>query len=145
MPALRRLTIGRLVRVYCSCLDKTMIRSLMQQSAGSKRTRTFSVLRPTGVVKSFVACALAKKLCQDGYSAPYTRAQSLVRGLTIARADGLAQFARASQPHCMSWSFTSGPWLRRQGPNGATFGNSAIPLSGAFDRPEFATARHALA
>jgi DNA replication protein DnaC len=45
-------------------------------------------LGPTGVGKSFVACALAQKACRDGYSALYTRAQSLFRGLTIARADG---------------------------------------------------------
>jgi hypothetical protein len=45
-------------------------------------------LGPTGVGKSFVACALAQKACRDGYSALYTRAQSLFRDLTIARADG---------------------------------------------------------
>jgi DNA replication protein DnaC len=31
------------------------------------------VLGPTGVGKSFVACALAQKACRDGYSALYTR------------------------------------------------------------------------
>ena len=38
--------------------------------------------------KSFVACALAQKACRDGYSALYTRAQSLFRDLAMARADG---------------------------------------------------------
>jgi transposase len=37
---------------------------------------------------SFVACALAQKACRDGYSALYTRAQSLFRDLAMARADG---------------------------------------------------------
>ena len=54
---------------------------------------------PTGVGKSFVASALAQKACRDGYSALYTRAQSLFRDLAIARADGslrnlLARLAR---------------------------------------------------
>jgi DNA replication protein DnaC len=43
---------------------------------------------PTGVGKSFVACALAQKACRDGYSALYARAQSLFRDLAMARADG---------------------------------------------------------
>ena len=46
------------------------------------------VLGPTGVGKSFVACALAQKACRDGYSALYTRAQTLFRDLAMARADG---------------------------------------------------------
>ena len=35
-----------------------------------------------------MACALAQKACRDGYSALYTRAQSLFRDLAMARADG---------------------------------------------------------
>jgi DNA replication protein DnaC len=46
------------------------------------------VLGPTGVGKSFVACALGQEACRGGYSALYTRAQSLFRDLAIARADG---------------------------------------------------------
>jgi DNA replication protein DnaC len=46
------------------------------------------VLGPTGVGKSFVACALAQKACRDGYSAFYTRASALFRDLAIARGDG---------------------------------------------------------
>ena len=46
------------------------------------------VTASTGVGKSFVACALAQKACRDGYSALYTRAQSLFRDLAMARADG---------------------------------------------------------
>ena len=38
--------------------------------------------------KSFVACALAQEVCRGGYSALYTRAQSLFRDLAMARADG---------------------------------------------------------
>jgi hypothetical protein len=46
------------------------------------------VTGPTGVGKSFVACALAQKACCDGYSALYMRAAALFRDLSIARADG---------------------------------------------------------
>ncbi len=46
------------------------------------------MLGPTGVGKSFVACALAQKACRDGYSAFYTRSAALFRDLAIARADG---------------------------------------------------------
>ena len=46
------------------------------------------VLGPTGVGKSFIACALAQKACRDGHSAYYTRAAALFRDLAMARADG---------------------------------------------------------
>ena len=45
------------------------------------------MLGPTGVGKSFLACALAQKACRDGYSALYMRAAALFRDLSIARAD----------------------------------------------------------
>jgi len=69
-------------------LDKSVIRSLAQQSAWVGTHENIFVLGPTGVGKSFVACALAQKACRDGYSALYTRAQSLFRDLAMARADG---------------------------------------------------------
>jgi DNA replication protein DnaC len=43
---------------------------------------------PTGVGKSFIACALAQKACRDGYSAFYTRAATMFLDLTLARSDG---------------------------------------------------------
>jgi DNA replication protein DnaC len=69
-------------------LDKSVIRSLTQQSAWVVTHENIFVLGPTGEGKSFVACALAQKSCCDGYSALYTRAQSLFRDLAMARADG---------------------------------------------------------
>jgi len=69
-------------------LDKSVIRSLTQQSAWVSMHENIFVLGPTGVGKSFVACALAQKACRDGYSALYTRSQSLFRDLAMARADG---------------------------------------------------------
>ena len=54
------------------------------------------VLGPTGVGKSFIACALAQKACRDGYSAFYTRAAALFRDLALARADGSFQRGQVS-------------------------------------------------
>jgi DNA replication protein DnaC len=80
-------------------LDKSVIRALAQESAWAGKHENIFVLGPTGVGKSFVASALAQKACRDGYSALYTRAQSLFRDLAMARADGslrnlLARLAR---------------------------------------------------
>ena len=69
-------------------LDKSVIRALVQESAWVRQHENIFVLGPTGVGKSFVACALAQKACRDGYSSLYTRAQSLFRDLAMARADG---------------------------------------------------------
>jgi DNA replication protein DnaC len=76
-------------------LDKSVIRSLTQQSAWVGTHENIFVLGPTGVGKSFVACALAQKACRDGYSALYTRAQSLFRDLAMARADGSLRSLRS--------------------------------------------------
>jgi len=69
-------------------LDKSVIRALAQKSAWVGNHENIFVLGPTGVGKSFVACALAQKACRDGHSAFYTRAAALFRDLAIARADG---------------------------------------------------------
>jgi DNA replication protein DnaC len=69
-------------------LDKTVIRALTQKSAWVVNHENIFVLGPTGVGKSFVACALAQKACRDGYSALYLRAAALFRDLVLARADG---------------------------------------------------------
>lgn len=69
-------------------LDKNVIRALVQESVWVGKHENVFVLGPTGVGKSFVASALAQKACRDGYSALYTRAQSLFRDLAMSRADG---------------------------------------------------------
>jgi DNA replication protein DnaC len=57
------------------------------------------IVGPTGVGKSYLACALAQKACRDGYTALYERAPRLFQDLAIAKADGryaklLAAFSR---------------------------------------------------
>jgi DNA replication protein DnaC len=69
-------------------LDKSVIRALTQKSTWVASHENIFVLGPTGVGKSFVACALAQKACRDGHSALYMRAPALFRDLTTARADG---------------------------------------------------------
>jgi DNA replication protein DnaC len=69
-------------------LDKSVIRALAQESAWVRNHEHVFILGPTGVGKSFLACALAQKACRDGYSALYTRTATLFRDLAIARADG---------------------------------------------------------
>ena len=54
---------------------------------------------PCGVGKSWLACALARQACRDGFSALYLRLPRLLHDLAIARGDGtypklLASFAK---------------------------------------------------
>jgi len=69
-------------------LDKSVIRALAQESGWVRNHEHVFILGPTGVGKSFLACALAQKACRDGYSALYTRTAALFRDLGMARADG---------------------------------------------------------
>jgi DNA replication protein DnaC len=68
-------------------LDRPLIRSL---SACEWVTQHHNLIitGPTGVGKSFLACALAQKAVRDGFAALYTRAPRLLRDLAVARADG---------------------------------------------------------
>ena len=80
-------------------LDRTLVRSLTQDSAWVREHQNVFLIGPTGIGKSFLACALAEKACRDGFTAFYTRATQLFRDLSLARADGslrtlLARLAR---------------------------------------------------
>lgn len=80
-------------------LDKSVIRALAQNSKWAAQHENIFVLGPTGIGKSFIACALAQKACRDGYSALYTRAAALFRDLALARGRQSAHSAGAAQPH----------------------------------------------
>src|SRR6185503_15459623 len=93
-------------------LDKSVIRALAQESAWVQNHENIFVLGPTGVGKSFLACALAQKACRDGHSALYVRAASLFRELAIARADGslrnlLARLSRIDVLVIDDWAMAS--------------------------------------
>ena len=67
-------------------LDKSVIRSLTQESAWAGTHKNIFLLGPTGVGKSFVACALAQKACRDGYSALYNSCPNAIpRSRNVAR------------------------------------------------------------
>ena len=56
---------------------------------------------PTGVGKTYLACALAQKACRDGYTALYCRLPRLFQELTLAKGDGsyakrLKEFAKTN-------------------------------------------------
>src|SRR6202451_1293313 len=93
-------------------VEKSVIRSLTQESTWVATHENIFVIGPTGVGKSFVACALAQKACRDGYSALYTRASPLFRDLAMATDDGslrnlLARLARIDVLVIDDWAMTS--------------------------------------
>ena len=80
-------------------LDRSLLRSLTQNSAWVTEHQNIFLLGPCGVGKSWLACALAEKACRDGFSAFFVRTPKLFRDLALARADGslgtqLARLAR---------------------------------------------------
>ncbi len=82
-------------------LDKSAVRALAQDSAWVARHENIFITGPTGVGKSYIACALAQKACRDGHLVLYTRAPALFRDLSLGRADGslrhvLARLARVN-------------------------------------------------
>jgi DNA replication protein DnaC len=92
-------------------LDRSLLRSLSQDSAWVRQHQNVFLLGPTGIGKSFLACALAEKACRDGFTALYTRAPQLFRDLTLARADGslrsrLARLAKMDVLVVDDWAVT---------------------------------------
>jgi len=68
-------------------LDKSVI---MQLASGQwiKEANNLLIVGPTGVGKTYLACALAHKACQHDYSALYFRLPRLLQQLDIAKGDG---------------------------------------------------------
>ena len=69
-------------------LDRGLLRGLAEESRWVAQHQNLFVTGPTGVGKSYLACALAQKACRDGYQVYYPRAAALFRDLSLARADG---------------------------------------------------------
>jgi DNA replication protein DnaC len=92
-------------------LDRSLLRSLVHDSAWVRQHQNVFLLGPTGIGKSFLACALAEKACRDGFTALYTRSPQLFRDLTLARADGslrsrLARLAKMDVLVVDDWAVT---------------------------------------
>lgn len=68
-------------------IDRTLLNSLSQSNWISTH-RNILISGPSGVGKSYLACALAHQACRDGFSASYQRSNRLFEELAIARASG---------------------------------------------------------
>ena len=68
-------------------LDKARVRELAS-CAWVEQHHNVVITGPTGVGKTYLACALAEQACRKGYRALYRRVPRLFDELTLARADG---------------------------------------------------------
>jgi len=68
-------------------LDKSLVLDL-SQCQWIKQHLNLLITGPTGVGKTWIACALAQKACREGYNALYLRLPRLLQELPIAKGDG---------------------------------------------------------
>lgn len=68
-------------------LDRKLMRSLAT-SEWVRQHQHILLLGPTGIGKTWLACALAQKACRDGFTILHKRAAELFRELAVAHADG---------------------------------------------------------
>jgi DNA replication protein DnaC len=68
-------------------LDRKLLRTLCS-SDWVRQHQSILLLGPTGIGKSWLACALAQKACRDGFSVLHKRTSELFRELAVAHADG---------------------------------------------------------
>jgi len=79
-------------------LDKSVVIKLADCQWIKKR-QNLIITGPTGIGKSYLACAFAQKACREGYNAMYLRISRLFEDLALAKGDGryikmLATFAK---------------------------------------------------
>lgn len=68
-------------------LDKSLVMRLADCN-WLKNHENLIITGPTGVGKSYLACAFAQKACRTGYSAIYLRTSRLFENLGLAKGDG---------------------------------------------------------
>ena len=91
-------------------LDKGLILSL-GSCQWIKEHLNLLITGPTGVGKTWLACALAHKACREGYTAQYVRLNRLFHELSVAKADGqytrlLAKLAKVDVLLLDDWGLT---------------------------------------
>lgn len=91
-------------------LDKTVFRELAT-CRWVRAGRNLIITGPTGVGKTYLACALGDKACREGFSALYKRVQRFIHELAIARADGsylklLSQLSRVELLILDDWALS---------------------------------------
>lgn len=80
-------------------LDRSMI-SKLADCQWIANHQNLIITGPTGVGKSYLACAFAQKACREGYNTIYARMSRLFEDLSLAKGDGryiklLTGFAKA--------------------------------------------------
>lgn len=68
-------------------LDKSLLHKLAT-CQWIREHHNLLVIGPTGVGKTWTACALAHKACREGFTVRYARLPKLFRELTLAKGDG---------------------------------------------------------
>jgi DNA replication protein DnaC len=68
-------------------LDKTLLHSL-HDCQWVKKALNILITGPTGIGKSWIACALAQKACREGYTALYLRVPRLLQEMALSKGDG---------------------------------------------------------
>jgi DNA replication protein DnaC len=68
-------------------LDKSLVARLAD-CQWIKKHHNLIITGPTGVGKSYLACAFAEKACREGFSALYLRTTKLFEDLSLAKGDG---------------------------------------------------------
>ena len=91
-------------------MDKALILSLAACAWIAKGINVL-ICGPTGVGKSYLACALAHKACLEGYTALYLRLPRLFEELRLAKADGrygklMLSYAKADLLVLDDWGLT---------------------------------------
>jgi len=68
-------------------LDKSLV-VRMADCQWIRKHNNLIITGPTGVGKSYLACAFAEKACREGFSALYLRTTKLFEDLSLAKGDG---------------------------------------------------------
>ena len=92
-------------------LDKALLMGL-QDCQWVKKSLNILLTGPTGVGKTWIACALAHKACQSGYTVLYYRLSRLLESLPLAKGDGsytkvMTKLAKAQVLVLDDWGLTS--------------------------------------